>query len=318
LNGSNASAAFIPSGFAGSPSASGTASGSRPVAGGSLASGTSLGSSSSAGFGTSESSFEQENTSGSESGSSSSSSIDWSKNVQLNNSTLVAVGEGATLNIEGNVNLKKNQLGVSGAGNTDVTGKFVGLGTVRKSGSGVMTLYGKNSYNGNLIISEGTLLLGASNRLSDKIDVTLGGGSFNTGGFDENVGELTLTRDSIIDLGDGDSVLKFRDSSSSEWSSGEVVEIRNWSGAAGGGGQDQIYAGSSNRGLTEDQLKQIEFFDPFGENSGRFPARILPSGEIVPAPEPSTILAALGALGWIGFREKKRLLGWLKKFRSAG
>lgn len=231
---------------------------------------------------------------------------------------MVAVGEGVTLDIEGNVNLKGNQLRVGGAGNTDVTGKFVGLGTVQKSGSGVMTLYGNNSYNGDLVISEGTLLLGSANRLSEKIDVTLAGGALNTGGFNENVGELTLTRDSIIDLGDGESVLKFSKSASSEWTAGEVVEIRNWSGAAGGGGTDQIYAGSSNRGLTEQQLKQIEFFDPFGENSGRFPARILPTGEIVPAPEPSTILAALGALGWIGYREKRRLMDWFNKFRRAG
>jgi autotransporter-associated beta strand protein len=242
--------------------------------------------------------------------------INWNKNLDLEGITAVNVAEGDRFEISGSVNLKKSRLEIGGEGDTDITGKLVGKGDLVKSGSGTLTLYGKNNYQGDLTISGGTLLLGASNRLSDKVNVQLAGGAFATGGFDEQVGELTLTRDSIIDLGQGESVLKFSDSSSSGWTAGEVVEVRNWSGSAGGGGVDQLYFGNSPGGLTSDQLGQIQFFDPFGENSGRFPARILPSGEIVPAPEPSTILAALGILGWIGFREKNRLLGWFKRWRS--
>lgn len=242
--------------------------------------------------------------------------INWDKNVNLEGPVSVNTREGDRLEISGNVNLKKNRLEIGGEGDTDITGKLTGKGDLVKSGSGTLTLYGKNNYQGDLTISGGTLLLGASNRLSDKVNVQLAGGAFATGGFEEKVGELTLTRDSIIDLGQGESVLKFSDSSSSGWTAGEVVEVRNWSGSAGGGGVDQLYFGNSPEGLTSDQLGQIQFFDPFGENSGRFPARMLRNGEIVPAPEPSTILAALGILGWIGFREKNRLIGWFKRWRS--
>ena len=274
--------------------------------------GSAMGSSAAAGGSASESEYREEDDKSKGGGK----GINWDKNVNLEGPLSVNTASGDRLEISGNVNLKKNRLEIGGEGDTDITGKLVGQGDLVKSGSGTLTLNGKNNYKGDLTISGGTLLLGASNRLSDKVNVQMAGGAFATGGFNEQVGELTLTRDSIIDLGQGESVLKFSDSSSSGWAAGEVVEVRNWSGSAGGGGVDQLYFGNSPEGLTGDQLGQIQFFDPFGENSGRFPARILPSGEIVPAPEPSTILAALGILGWIGFREKNRLIGWFKRWRS--
>lgn len=287
-------------------------------AAGSSGGGSALGSSAAAGGSASETEYREDDSKdkNDDKDKGDSKGINWDKNVNLEGPVSVNTREGDRLEISGNVNLKKNRLEIGGEGDTDIIGKMTGKGDLVKSGSGTLTLYGKNNYQGDLTISGGTLLLGASNRLSDKVNVQMAGGAFATGGFDEQVGELTLTRDSIIDLGQGESVLKFADSSSSGWSAGEVVEVRNWSGAAGGGGVDQLYFGSSPDGLTGDQLGQIQFFDPFGENSGRFPARILPSGEIVPAPEPSTILAALGILGWIGFREKNRLMGWFKKLRS--
>ena len=75
-------------------------------------------------------------------------------------------------------------------------------GTITVSGSLSATTAGS--------INGGTLLLGASNVLNDAASVTLGGGTLATGGFSETLGALTLTANSTIDFGAGNtSVLSF-------------------------------------------------------------------------------------------------------------
>jgi hypothetical protein len=83
--------------------------------------------------------------------------------------------------------------------------------------------------------------------------------------------------------------------------------IANWSGVTNGGGTDQIYIGSSSSGLTASQLGQVYFLDPVGFSPGYYPAYQLASGELVPIPEPATVVGS-GVLGLlIAYRERRRI-----------
>jgi hypothetical protein len=142
-------------------------------------------------------------------------------------------------------------------------------------------LLGNNTYTGVTTLNEGTLLvsgslagtsavnvlagtlqLGASDRLPDAAVVTLGGGVFDTKGFSETAGVLSLTGGATLELGLNASVVRFADSTSTFWTG--ILSITNWSGSSNGGGTDQVFFGSNEFALTLEQLASIQFVDPFG------------------------------------------------------
>jgi hypothetical protein len=107
--------------------------------------------------------------------------------------------------------------------------------------------------------------------------------------------------DSLLDFGTNATTLRFQDSHDTTWDSSLVVA--NWSGSANGGGTDRLYVGSSSQGLTAAQLSQITFVNPGGWSAGNYPARILSTGEIVPAvPPPLAFTQSANALvlSWTG------------------
>jgi autotransporter-associated beta strand protein len=177
--------------------------------------------------------------------------------------------------------------------------------SVTVTGGGTVKFSGANTFTGNLNINGGTLLLGAADRIHNSANIVLGGGTFATGGFNETVGTLTLSASSSIDLGAGASVLHFA-TGSPAWTASTTVTINNWSGVLTGGGTDELIFGSSASGLTAGQLAQIQFFNPLGLAPGTYGAQILGTGEVVPVPESATGLAALAALGFVGFAERRR------------
>jgi autotransporter-associated beta strand protein len=187
------------------------------------------------------------------------------------------------------------------------------LGTVTKTGDGVLAL-GSNLNNVQafeMVVEGGTLLLTDSNQIANNTRMVLGGGTWDTDGNDEVVGSLTLSATSTLDLGSGDSIVEFADSSGESWSS-DVLYITNWSGSEFGGGIDQIYFGDDSSGLGSAQLGRIVFVDPFG-NGKNYAARILSTGEIVPiVPEPATIGAGIALVlvagGHQWWRRRRRKL----------
>ncbi len=212
-------------------------------------------------------------------------------------------------------------LTIAGTGNTDITGPITNgastASSLTKTGSGTLILSGNsaNTYTGNTIVnggtlilsktagtnaitgnlniqSGGTLLLAQSHQINNTSNLTLAGGTFNTQGNSETLGTLTLNATSTIDLGNGNSILQFANSAAPPWNVSAQLLIQNWSGLLTGGGTDQIYFGNNTSGLTPAKLSQIQFINPAGLAPGTYGAQILPTGEIVPVPEPTALLTA--------------------------
>ena len=191
------------------------------------------------------------------------------------------------------------------SGTSDVTkvgiGKWIISGSTDNTNSGSTTIdagtleLGKSSSTdaiaGDLIVNTGgTLLLSAGEQIVDSADTTLAGGTFQTDGNSETLNNLTLTSTSVVDLGTGSSTVDFEGSSSSR-AGGDFV-VQNWSGNfVTGGGTDQIIFGTN--------LSQTFLDNVVWQDFGRRGAIQLISGEIVPVPEPSTVIGGILLLGVI-------------------
>jgi fibronectin-binding autotransporter adhesin len=251
-----------------------------------------------------------------------------------------------TLTLTGN-NAGNNTLAVQ------VTDNGAGVVNLTKSGTGMWILTENNTLSGIATVnsgtlklnaatgsalnnvssvvvnSGGTLLLGASNQINGgalgtvAANMTLNGGTFNTGGFAQasnTLGTLTLSATSNIDLGVGSnsSIVHYDISSSQGWVSGSTLYVDDWNGTfglinnstAGGNGPDELFFGSSTSGLTSTQVDQIVFVDPNGLG-GNYDAEILDTGEVVPfkpVPEPGTYAAGgalVGLAGWWEWRRRR-------------
>ncbi|NJK93207.1 MAG: hypothetical protein HC904_16175 [Blastochloris sp.] len=217
---------------------------------------------------------------------------------------------------------------INAATNTSISGanansSITNLGTLTKTGAGITTIESTiNNIGGErIVISGGTLLNGASDQIANETNMVLAGATYDTNGFDEVVGTLTLTANSTIDLnntgGGGDSILRFDNSSSTAWTAGQTLSITGWSGLDTGGGTDQVYFGTNSGGLTAQQLSQIVFINPAGFAPGNYGAMILSTGEVVPVPEPATYVTLALLLGLVAWRERARWKKWLRRSPDA-
>ena len=155
---------------------------------------------------------------------------------------------------------------------TDIT---INDGTLRSRG--VDALQSAETIN----INGGTLLLARNNTINSTADLNLNGGTLATDGKDQTLDTLTLTANSTIDLGvtgSGTSRLTF---TSGVYTSG-LLTITNWDGLGTGGGDDRLVFDTA---LSQDFLNNVYWGD-----LGITGAVQLPSGEIVPIPEPGTLL----------------------------
>ncbi len=216
-------------------------------------------------------------------------------------------------------------LNLIGSGDGTVSGAIspgAGAATINleKGGTGTWTLATANTYNGTTLITGGTLEAAAdnamgstsgvtiqngtlllsgtgTNRISDTAGITLDNGRIDAP-VTETFGALTLSNTntiSSIDMGTGTSLLTFGDSFTQTWTG--ILSIYNWSGTAlTGGGTDQLYFIDQGAGGFDLANQQVQFYatsdnsTPLGGPGNNV---YLPSGELVPIPEPATGFGAL-------------------------
>jgi hypothetical protein len=119
--------------------------------------------------------------------------------------------------------------------------------------------------------------------------LTLAGGRWEAQTTGEQFGWLQLAyrnsddnTNSFLSLPANACIIHFADSSSLAWSNAVKLTISNWAGLPEGGGSHQIIFGANDHSLTGGQLSEISFANVSGLPSGEYPARLLPSGELVP------------------------------------
>ena len=125
---------------------------------------------------------------------------------------------------------------------------------------------------GDWVIGDGT-----TNRISNPGFISLSH-TLSISNATEQLGSFILATNATIDLAGSASQLAFANSSAEAWTTGATLLIADWNGNASGGGAEQLKFGNAQSGLTPAQLNQIQF--SIGTNL--YPAKILPTGEVVP------------------------------------
>ena len=162
--------------------------------------------------------------------------------------------------------------------------------TFTKTGLGTQTLTGGNTYTGVTTITAGTLAIGAADRIFDSSNLGLAGGTFDTGGFNETLGTLSLTETSSINFGSGGSILSFSGIGTS-FDTTKSLSLLNWSGLDTGLGSDRLFVSNADV-FSLAQLAAISFINPTNYAPGTYSAAQLASGEVVAVvPEPSSLVA---------------------------
>jgi autotransporter-associated beta strand protein len=204
-----------------------------------------------------------------------------------------------------------------------ITAVLAGSNGLVKSGNGTVALSAANSFSGSTSIQSGTLRADSANALGGTSNVVINnGGSFlvtaddaigtNTGielnggtmafgaaGYDGYVGALTLSANSILDLGTSSNGVLIRFNSINWSNANALLSIYNWTGTTqwqGGTGNntDQVYF--TNSTLSDTELQRISFFSDTGSSfvgnafqitSGTY------NREIIAVPEPQTWVSAV-------------------------
>jgi len=231
-----------------------------------------------------------------------------SSNYTLTSGTVALAGANATANT---INAT--------TGNTTIHSVLDGNEGLVKSGSGNLTLGGNNTLAGTVTIEEGRLTANATGALGQADEVvvetggslliaashsvsgnlTLDGGKLEISGngTTNTFGTLTLSANSVIDLGEltGARSLIFAASEWIAWTG--TLSIWNWNGTnlygtSYGPGDRQIFFGSNSTSLTSSQLEKISFYSDSG-SSFIGNAFIKSTGEISVVPEPGAIVTVI-------------------------
>ena len=217
--------------------------------------------------------------------------------VTINGSSTLALGASQSVaSLSGTtgstVNLNANTLTINGSATTTYSGGISGTGNLVKNGSGTQTLAAANTYTGTTTVNSGTLqaaaagamgnstvinvnggslLVTAENAVNDNAAINLGGGklAFGDAGYNGHLGALTLSADSIIDLGTSNNGVLIRFNSINWSNANALLSIYNWTGTTywdGGTGanKDQVYFTNTN--LSSAQLQRISFYSDFGQS----------------------------------------------------
>jgi autotransporter-associated beta strand protein len=250
---------------------------------------------------------------------------------RLDAATRMTVATGATLALNGNhqqvsglagggtVSLGSATLTIEGADpadNASFSGSITGTGGLTKSGTSTQTLTGINSYTGDTLVHGGTLLIGANNSLSSVSNLRLGDGApataaatFATGGYSQVLNSLTLNENSILDMGNLSSILRFSNGGIGDFN-GHTLTVTNWTGViATTGGTDQIIFDSGFGLPVNSTTSQVRFVIGPDTYDGLILARPdLGVGiiEVVPVPEPGVWATAALLAAWALFQARRR------------
>ena len=248
----------------------------------------------------------------------------------------VAATETSTLS--GPITVNNATFDVETGDTLTISGAVSGSGGVTKTGNGTLVLSGSNSYASATTVNAGTLNAANANALGSNATIQVNGGSLLvttddaingkaitlnsasttvaalafSGTYNGTAGALTLSQNSIIDLGAGSVVLHFTDI---VMGLTNTLSIYNWTGTTlwgGGNGNntDQFYV---DRQLESGELSRISFYSGgLGSNSFVGSGYQIMSGsfnyEVIPVPEPETWVTAflmLVALSGMAFWRRR-------------
>ena len=265
--------------------------------------------------------------------------------IRFNNATLRASINGLTLTnrfflsgtatvagpnsitLAGNVVLTADQtIDVLNTGSITIRGQVQesgGVRSLRKIGAGILDLAGSSDFSGTTTVDAGTLTVSGNdalamtsgvqvnssatfnlggidpiNRVRDGAMLTLSGGNLVANSHTETFGRLTLEQNSKIVLSPGGlaGTLVFADA----LRIGGTLTIDGWTGNAGQPGTDDRIIFTTAPG--NDFLQNVLF-------SGYSPgATLLPTGEIVPVPEPGPLALLAVGISAFCFRSLRRQL----------
>lgn len=132
--------------------------------------------------------------------------------VTATGTTALIVADAGSLKLGGGVATGGNALTIGGAANTEISGALTGTaaGSLTKVDASTLTISSANnsSFQGNVNINSGTLLMAANNALNNAaVDVAVGGGTFSLQTYAQTIGSLSGT--GTVDFGAGDGITTF-------------------------------------------------------------------------------------------------------------
>ncbi|MDB6034412.1 MAG: hypothetical protein JWM16_4750 [Verrucomicrobiales bacterium] len=216
------------------------------------------------------------------------------------NSTL-GVGNGGTVRLTGGtITVPRTSLGDSALQDYPI---FTHSGGTHNISSELTLNAGTYILKGGLLIASNITLLSGTltnngGSISNRGRFTFSGGAFYPGSQNQQLGKIVVDGHAKLDFSGGASVVRFLASSDANWYDYGLLSIEHWIGLVKGGGANQMLCGTAQNGLSVQQLSKIVFRDPAGLPAGTYLARMLPTGEIVPAAPPTLSHARMGS-DWV-------------------
>ena len=245
------------------------------------------------------------------------------------------VSTNKTVTLSGGITVNNAEFDVASGETLTISNTINGTGGVTKNGAGTLVLSGNNTYSAPTVINAGTLEAANANALGSNNTVQVTGGTLLvtadealagknielststlglkiSGNYSGAIGNLTLSANSSLDLGNGSVQILIQGLALNSY----FLSIYNWSGTPllhGGNGNDtdKVYILPS---ITPEDLNKISFYsgdygtDSFlgtGFDLGLQPTNFSSSSgyHIIPVPEPETwatgILLLLGGAIWL-------------------